>query len=90
MTADMTPERWKQIEALDHAAHALPAGERAAFLVQASGDDEGLRREVESLLNAPDSGDGFLTGPALAMPADTAHDPRRQTRRRAVVSWRAC
>ncbi len=70
----MTPERWKQIEALYHAAHALPPGERAAFLAESCPDDEALRREVESLLSEADSGDGFLAGPALAMPAHTAPD----------------
>jgi serine/threonine protein kinase len=68
----MTPDRWKQIEALYHEARALPTGERPAFLAESCPDDEGLRREVESLLSEPDSGDGFLAGPALAMPALTA------------------
>ena len=59
----MTPERWKQIEPLYHAAHSRPPGERAAFLAEACGDDEALRRDVESLLNEPVSADGFLDGP---------------------------
>ena len=47
----MTPERWKQIEGLYHSAYARPSGDRAAFLAAACPDDDGLRREVEALLN---------------------------------------
>ena len=60
----MTPERWKRIEELYHAASALPAGERAAFLLDA-GEDEAVRREVESLLNGATTDGGLLDGPAL-------------------------
>ena len=62
----MTPERWKQVEALYHAARTRPSGERAAFLADRCRDDESLRREVESLLNEPVSDDGFLDSPASA------------------------
>ena len=60
----MTPERWKQIEELYHAARNRPPGERAAFLADGCRDDEALRRDVESLLNEPVSADGFLDTPA--------------------------
>ena len=43
----MTPERFRQIEELYHAAREATASERAALLAQA---DPELRREVESLL----------------------------------------
>ena len=46
----MTPERWQRTEALYHAAHAQPPGERAAFLAEACPDDAALRGEVEVLL----------------------------------------
>ena len=61
----MTPERWKRIEELYHAARARPAAERAAFLANACSDDEAMRRNVESLLAASESDDGFLAEPAL-------------------------
>ncbi|MEM6457431.1 MAG: hypothetical protein AAF772_20255, partial [Acidobacteriota bacterium] len=48
----MTPERWRQIDALFHDALAQPAAARAAFLADACGDDDALRAEVESLLAA--------------------------------------
>jgi Tol biopolymer transport system component len=60
----MTPERWKQVEALYHAARVRPLGERVAFLAGACPDDEALRRNVESLLNEPVSDDGFMDTPA--------------------------
>ena len=46
----MTPDRWRQIEDLCHAALACPAEERAAFLAEACAGDDALQREVESLL----------------------------------------
>ena len=48
----MTPDRWRQIEDICHAALAHAVNERAAFLTQACAGDDALRREVESLLAA--------------------------------------
>jgi serine/threonine protein kinase len=56
----MTDERWRRVKALFQAAVERPAGERVAFLAAATGDDEALRREVESLLASDTSGVGFL------------------------------
>ena len=49
----MTPERWKRVEELYHAARNRPSGERAAFLAEACPDDERCGCDVESLLNEP-------------------------------------
>ena len=57
----MTPERFRQIEELYHAAREATAGERAALLAQA---DPELRREVESLLAQRIGGD-FIDRPAI-------------------------
>ncbi len=65
----MTPERWKQIEELYHAAHARSSDQRAAFLADACRDDEVLRRDVEALLKGTHSDDGFLAEPPLVLPA---------------------
>jgi len=46
----MTPEWWRQVEALYHAAAARPLGNRTAWLAPAS-LYAALRREVESLLD---------------------------------------
>ncbi len=62
----MTPERWKRVEELYHAARDQPPGERAAFLAEACPDDQALRRDVESLLKEPESADGFLDTPVRA------------------------
>ena len=71
----MTPERWRRVEELYHAAYATPSGERAAFLVEACREDEALRRQVESLLNES-SHDGFLTPPIFdAVPAMVSGAP---------------
>ena len=57
----MSPERFRQIEELYHAAREGTAEERAALLAQA---DPELRREIESLLAQPPGGE-FLDQPAL-------------------------
>ncbi len=54
-TPRMTPERWRRIENLYHAALDQAPERRSAFLEEASNGDDELRREVESLL-AEDSG----------------------------------
>src|SRR6185436_4050812 len=63
----MTPERWKQVEALYHAARARPADERPAFLADACVSDPKLRSEVERLLSQPASDEGFLAEPIAGM-----------------------
>ena len=65
---DMTPERFRQIEELYHAAREGTAEERAALLAQA---DPELRREVESLLAQPRGGE-FLDRPAIGNASRTA------------------
>jgi serine/threonine protein kinase/tetratricopeptide (TPR) repeat protein len=57
----MTPERWRQVEALFEQAVELPAGERHAFLNRLG--DEQLRREVESLIESDARAQSF-TGSA--------------------------
>ena len=56
----MTDERWVRVKALFQAAVERPVEERGAFLAVATGDDEALRREVESLLAADASDVSFL------------------------------
>jgi serine/threonine-protein kinase len=48
----MTPERWRLVTDLFHAALARNQGERAGFVAEACRQDEALRAEVEVLLNA--------------------------------------
>jgi eukaryotic-like serine/threonine-protein kinase len=60
----MTPSRWQEIERIYAAALERPLEERLALLRRACGDDSGLRRMVESLLEAR-TGDGLHDLPVL-------------------------
>src|SRR6266850_7688219 len=46
----MTPDRWKRLEEIYHAARTRDSAERAAYVAEACGDDEDLRLQIESLL----------------------------------------
>jgi serine/threonine protein kinase len=61
----MTPERWQQIERLYHGALEREKTQRTAYLKQACGGDDGLRREVESLLVHEQGAKNFLEAPAI-------------------------
>lgn len=67
----MTSDRWKQIEAIFHAAAELPQQERPAFLQRACGNDSELRLEVESLLEQ-DDGTGTILRTVISKAADSA------------------
>ena len=61
----MTPERWRAVDAILQAALACEPERRATVVAVACGDDDALRREVESLLAAHvDDADDFLERPA--------------------------
>jgi serine/threonine protein kinase/Tol biopolymer transport system component len=60
----MTPERWREIERLYYAALDRDAVDRAAFLHDACGSDEALRREVESLFVYQTKAKDFIEAPA--------------------------
>jgi hypothetical protein len=55
-------DRFARIESIYHAAPLRPVDERSAFLAEACGGDNDLRREVESLLAEHAATGGFLTG----------------------------
>ncbi|MGH9752119.1 MAG: serine/threonine protein kinase [Blastocatellia bacterium] len=64
----MSPERWKKLEEICHAAWTLKQSERRAFLDQASGGDEELRRKAEELLAADATArEGFLQSGAFSL-----------------------
>ena len=71
----MTPEQWRRIEALYHAARGRAEPDRHAFLAEACAGDDLVQREVESLLAQPVSGEGFLGAPALAVAAEMVSHP---------------
>ena len=47
---NMTPDRWKRLEEIYHSARSREGAVRTAYIAQVCGDDEDLRRQVESLL----------------------------------------
>ena len=48
----MTREEWLRIKALAGEALSLPEPDRPAWIARACGDDDSLRREVQSLVEA--------------------------------------
>jgi eukaryotic-like serine/threonine-protein kinase len=77
-------ERWRQVEDLCERVLALEPRKRHAFLSDACGDDEPLRREVESLLTNASRAENFLAPSALAAEAHVIVNqrPATQTGRR--------
>src|SRR5262245_48913093 len=65
----MTPERYKEVGQLCRAALELEPAQRAAYVVEACGDDEALRQEVESLLGYETGDTRLLDQPALEVVA---------------------
>jgi len=61
----MEAARWNQIEELLQAALDVERSQRAAFLDEACGEDEDLRREVDALLAHEDDGEALSQFPAL-------------------------
>ncbi len=70
-------ERWQQIEQLYHAALTRGGEERTTFLAEACAGNEGLRREVESLLAYEDQAANFIESPALNVAAKMFADDQR-------------
>ena len=58
----MTLDRWSEVERIYHAARARAEGDRGAFLEDACGPDQALRREVETLLKYEPEARAFLEG----------------------------
>jgi serine/threonine protein kinase/Tol biopolymer transport system component len=63
----MTTDQWQRVGEIYHAAAALTADERDAFLETACGNDVDVRREIESLLAHAGDASGFLETPALEL-----------------------
>lgn len=56
----MTPQRWKQVEAVFEQALELPPDRRLAFLENSCDGDHELRREVQSMLDAHARAGSFI------------------------------
>ena len=61
----MTPKRWQQVTALFHSAFEHQPAQRAAFLNDACGSDQELRREVEALIGSHENTDSFIDASAF-------------------------
>ena len=75
----MTPERWRQVEDICHAALARPPEERAAFLTQTCAGDNILQHEVESLLAQEPNTARFMSVPAAAVAPSVVLDQAKGT-----------
>src|SRR6266853_909747 len=78
----MTPERWKRLEEIFHAARGRESADRPLYLVEACGGDESLRLQVESLLAHGDLLSDFesrvrITSAPTAVAAATLVGPYR-------------
>ena len=70
----MTPERWRQVTAVFHAARMQDPSARRAWLDTACANDPSLRVEVDRMLSAHEAGaavDGLIMSPPQLKPDDT-------------------
>lgn len=63
----MQSKRWEAVSRIFHKALELDVAKRPAFVALESGDDDGLRSEVERLLQAHMEAASWLSSPALAV-----------------------
>jgi serine/threonine protein kinase len=75
----MTPERYRHIGDLYHAAMELEPRRRDAFLDEASAGDESLRREVASLIASAEQAGSFIESPAIKLVAVLLADDQSGT-----------
>jgi eukaryotic-like serine/threonine-protein kinase len=68
----MKTERWEKVIDLFQSALERAPEERAAFLDETCHDDEGMRREVESLLTSHDRAENFIEVPAFEVAPELA------------------
>jgi serine/threonine protein kinase/Tfp pilus assembly protein PilF len=72
----MNAERWKQVNDLFQLAVERAPEERATFLHEACHDDEGMRREVESLLTSYERAENFIEVPAFEVAPELVTNDR--------------
>jgi eukaryotic-like serine/threonine-protein kinase len=75
----MDAKHWDQIEELFHAALAMDAGERPHYLRQACLGNGSLQKEVESLISALESSDGFMEHPAFELGMEVLRTNQTET-----------
>lgn len=70
----MTPERWQQVKAIFDGAVECSSSSRMAYIRERCGNDEELRREVESLLASDAPTGSFLDNRFLETSASTSSE----------------
>ncbi|MEO6393303.1 MAG: protein kinase [Pyrinomonadaceae bacterium] len=81
----MKADRWRYVEKLYDAAVELRGTERARFVDEVCAEDEELRRELLSLLEAEQKVGNFLESPALEVAAKVAADEHSHVRPSAII-----
>ena len=84
----MTPERWRRINEIFHAALERDGEARAAFLRDATAGDPDLFREVESLIGSHSKAGAFLDVPAWGVAPDLMFDEADSLVGRQVGAYR--
>src|SRR5215470_1702887 len=72
----MTSERWQQVNELFQLVAERTPEERTTFLQTACQGDEGLRREVESLIASYERAENFIESPAFEVVPELLTDER--------------
>src|SRR5207247_4631254 len=72
----MTSERWQQVNDLFQLAAERAPEERTTYLQAACEGDEGLRREVESLIACYERAENFIESPAFEVVPELLTDDR--------------
>ena len=63
----MDNARWQQIKSIFYPALELPVPERGDFVREGCAGDEGLKEEIERLLNAHEAAEDFIESPTVAV-----------------------
>jgi eukaryotic-like serine/threonine-protein kinase len=81
----MDRERWKQIDEVFEAALERGPLERATFLSQACAGDDGLRKQVESLLASEEQARSFIERPAVEIAAESLSNQQTKSMKGRMV-----
>jgi serine/threonine-protein kinase len=77
----MKPDRWRKVDELFAAALEREPNERAAFLSQACGSDQDLRREVEKMLSFDERAEDFIKTNVFNIAAELITEPQTDHQR---------
>ena len=81
----MTPDKWKHVKEIFHAALEVPGTDRAVFVSSACGDDSTMLAEVYSLLASHSESKFLFERPALASVSELVEDTAVPSRKGQIV-----